>query len=50
MIWKPVDRTLMPWDQDGAYGMGWGVVPNQANYPFCKHRRFYVSHTGNVQE
>lgn len=28
--------------------MGWGVVPSQANYPFCKNRKFYVSHTGGA--
>ena len=28
--------------------MGWGVVAAQENYPYCKSRRFYVSHTGGA--
>lgn len=31
-----------------SVGMGWGVVAAQENYPYCKSRRFYVSHTGGA--
>ena len=48
MIWTPVENTSMGWDKDGKYGMGWGVVPSQMNFPFCNSRRFYISHTGGA--
>ena len=48
MIWTPVLNTPCDWDEDGHYGMGWGVIPHQNNYPFCKSRPFFVSHTGGA--
>lgn len=45
-MWTPVANTSLAWDKDGQYGMGWGVVPSQINYPFCKSRNFYATHTG----
>lgn len=48
MMWTPVANTSLAWDKDGQYGMGWGVVPTQNNYPFCKSRNFYVTHTGGA--
>lgn len=46
MMWTPVSNTYLGWDKDGQYGMGWGVILSQNNYPFCKSRQFYVTHTG----
>lgn len=48
MIWSPVSSTSLAWDRDGQYGMGWGVISSHSNYPFCKSRQFYVSHTGGA--
>lgn len=48
MLWTPVTHTRLPWDVDGGYGMGWGVVQSQAKFPFCNSRQFYVSHTGGA--
>lgn len=48
MIWSPVSNTSLAWDKDGQYGMGWGVVSSHSNYPYCKSRQFYVSHTGGA--
>lgn len=47
-MWTPVANTSLAWDKDGKYGMGWGVIPAQSNYPFCKSRNFYVTHTGGA--
>ena len=51
MFWTPVAGTRLSWDRDGAYGMGWGVVPTleQSAYPgCCRERRHYVGHTGGA--
>lgn len=48
MMWSPVENSRMPWDVDGSYGMGWGVVKEQNNFPYCNSREFYVSHTGGA--
>lgn len=48
MMWTPVENSRMPWDVDGSYGMGWGVVKEQSNFPHCNSRQFYASHTGGA--
>ena len=48
MMWTPVTNSRLPWDVDGGYGMGWGVVKTQTNFPHCNSREFYVSHTGGA--
>jgi serine beta-lactamase-like protein LACTB len=48
MIWTPVPNTNLASDKDGKYGMGWGVILSQNNYPFCKSNQFYVSHSGGA--
>lgn len=48
IMWSAVDNTKMPWDRDGAYAMGWGVVEPRITNNFCKSRQFYVSHTGGA--
>jgi len=40
LMWSCVANTEKTWDQDGLYGMGWGVVNQQTNYPFCNSRSF----------
>lgn len=47
-VWSPVTGSKMDWDQDGNYGLGWGVVPEQYKYGCGRKIRHYVSHTGGA--
>ncbi|XP_076065583.1 serine beta-lactamase-like protein LACTB, mitochondrial [Oratosquilla oratoria] len=47
-MWKPTEGTKMDWDQDGSYGLGWGVVEEKCKHGFCRACRHYVSHTGGA--
>ncbi|CAL4096312.1 unnamed protein product, partial [Meganyctiphanes norvegica] len=47
-IWSPVSGSKMDWDQDGFYGLGWGVVPKKYEYGCGRRVRHYVSHTGGA--
>ena len=45
-LWTPVENTKCFWNPDGAYGMGWCVVPYRKSYGECREQRFIVNHTG----
>jgi len=48
MMWTPAAGTQGSWYKDGAYGMGWGVVPAAAHPGSTRQQRMYVTHTGGA--
>ena len=48
MLWAPVANTQCSWDKDGAYGMGWGVVPAKRAHAHGRSTGYYVTHTGGA--
>lgn len=47
-MWNRDFDTKSDWDVDGFYGMGWSVVPDKQEYGYCRHQRYYTSHTGGA--
>ena len=48
LMWTPVKGCKMPWDQDGAYALGWAAVEDRQKHPYCHKSRHYISHTGGA--
>ena len=48
LLWTPVKGTKSDWDNDGAYGLGWAVVPQESYTGHGRQQRFNASHTGGA--
>lgn len=46
-LWKPVEGAKTSEASDMHYGLGWSVLPDKYEHPFCLKNRFYTCHTGN---
>ena len=46
-LWKPVEGAKASEASDMHYGLGWSVLPDKYEHPFCLKNRFFTCHTGS---